>query len=328
MKRLLLDFIVFFMAAALLAGGWFALYALRPAEIAGQQTVIIAKGSSPRKITSILAEHNLVADDIRFVILARMLDVSGKLRAGEYLIKGSPSPVQLLGILHKGETVQHQITIPEGKTMAEIAAIFAHDHWVKQEAFLALCTDKKYISGLGFSVDSLEGYLFPDTYALVRGQGGADAVIRMLSGRFKTLWQEVGATTHPDFNRHEILTLASIVEKETGAARERPLITRVFLNRLDRGMRLQTDPTVIYGIAGFNGNLTRVDLKNPHPYNTYVHPGLPPGPICNPGRAAIEAVLTPAKSKALYFVSKNDGSHYFSRTLKEHNRAVRKYQKR
>jgi len=181
------------------------------------------------------------------------------------------------------------------------------------------------------AVPTLEGYLFPDTYLFERGNRDPHPIIRAMVEQTEKVLAETGARSGlPQYglDAYGVLILASIVEKETGLGLERPLIARVFLNRLQLGMRLQTDPTVIYGLADFNGNLTRKDLQTPTPYNTYLVAGLPPGPIASPGLAAIRAVMAPAPGDFYYFVSKNDGSHYFSRTLAEHNRAVNRYQKR
>ncbi len=187
--------------------------------------------------------------------------------------------------------------------------------------------NRSFIESLGLEEDSLEGYLFPDTYSFERGTPLKELLTVMVR-RSDAVWKELEKEAGPQsMTRHQIVTLASIVEKETADPSERPLIARVFLERLKRDMLLQTDPTVIYGLQGFSGRLHSKDLKEDHPYNTYLYKGLPPGPIANPGRAALNSVLHPSDQVFLYFVSKNDGTHYFSRTLAEHNRAVRRYQK-
>ena len=203
---------------------------------------------------------------------------------------------------------------------------------VKKEEVLALIHDQKFISSLGLSLSSLEGYLFPDTYLLTRGKS-AESILAMMVGRFLDVYSKILAeagkkdSAEKPPNRHEVVTLASIVEKETGVAEERGLVAAVFVNRLKKNMLLQADPTVIYGIQKFDMALTRKDLKTPTAYNTYMQKGLPAGPICNPGRDSLLAVLHPAETSYLYFVSKNDGTHQFSRTLKEHNKAVRMFQR-
>lgn len=296
--------------------------------------ITIPQNSGLYKIRRILVAKGVIKNDKRFVQTARLFDVTNKLKAGQYYITYGESPYRILRQLEAGKVVQQRLTIPEGNTMYQIADMLDAKGIVKKEAFLSLVKDPEYIKGLGLDMDSLEGYLFPDTYRLAQGQS-ADFVIRLMVKRMSTVLKELGVDKEkniPDhtqkvFTRHEVLTLASIVEKETAQGDERPLIARVFLNRLKRGMRLQTDPTVIYGIQNFDGNLRRRDLETLTPYNTYMIRGLPPGPIGSPGKAAIEAVLHPSKEWYLYFVSKNDGTHYFSKSLIEHNKAVTKYQK-
>lgn len=327
MRRLLLCCLGILLLLAGGFGAWYALYVTTPAPGSGAVTIVIPKGAGVRRIGAILAEHQLIVNDIRFLVLARLTHAGTRLQAGEFSIPRGLRPAEVLELLARGKAVQHPVTIPEGLTMEEVAAVFANKGWVNREEFLALCRDPEFIHRLGLQQERLEGYLFPDTYALVRGKSGAKDIITRMVRRFFQVWNEIAARKKSSLTRHQIVTLASIVEKETANPAERPLIARVFLNRLHRSMRLQSDPTVIYGLPAFDGNLTRQDLRLATPYNTYVIDGLPPGPICNPGRAAMEAVLHPADSTALYFVSKNNGSHQFSTTLKEHNRAVRKYQK-
>ncbi len=314
--------------AALAAGAWFWSWANSPLPTDRATVIFIPRGSGVRRITALLAEKGIIADDLRLPLLARLTGLGGRLRAGEFRLRPGLTPLGLLRLLEQGRVVQHRITIPEGWTVHQVASLLAARGWVDATRFLALARDARFISSLGLHVPSLEGYLFPDTYVLVRGATDERRILGMMVSRFLAVWQDLAADADTTLSRNQVVILASIVEKETGAAAERPLIARVFLNRLARGMRLQSDPTVIYGLASFDGNLTRKDLRRRTPYNTYVIPGLPPGPICNPGRASLAAVLHPADSDALYFVSRNDGTHQFSRTLREHNRAVRLYQRR
>ena len=327
MRSLLFWILGLFLLVAGGFGAWYALYVTTPAPGSGTVTVVIPKGAGVRRIGALLAEHELIRNDIRFLVLARLTHAGTRLQAGEFSIPRGLRPAEVLDLLARGKAVQHLVTIPEGLTMEEVAAVFAENGWVNSAKFLTLCRDPAFIHHLGVQQDQLEGYLFPDTYALIRGKSNATTIITTMVHRFLHVWKEIAPEKKSILTRHRIVTLASIVEKETANPAERPLIARVFLNRLNRSMRLQSDPTVIYGLPDFNGNLTRKDLRRATPYNTYVIDGLPPGPICNPGRAALEAVLHPAASPALYFVSKNNGSHQFSSTLTEHNRAVRKYQK-
>lgn len=309
--------------------GWFAYYAFTPgpAHSEDASVIFIPQGSSVEKITGLLADAGLIHHDIRFALLTKVMQVSAQLPAGEFRLLTGQKPIALITELVEAKPVQHRITIAEGLTIEQIAEIFSADGWIDKTSFVELAYDPSIISELGLEeVGSLEGYLYPDTYQLIRPSPGENALIKKLVSRALAVWDELD-TENQNLTRHEIFTLASIVEKETGKADERPLIAAVFLNRLKRKMKLQSDPTVIYGIKDFAGPLTKADLKTKTPYNTYQIPGLPSGPICSPGKEALAAVVNPADSNYLYFVSKNDGSHQFSKNLREHNRAVRKYQR-
>ncbi|MCG6929617.1 MAG: endolytic transglycosylase MltG [Desulfofustis sp.] len=309
--------------------GWLAWYAFTPGPDTTEKTavVFIPRGASVEEITGLLADGGLIHGDIRFGLLARIMRVSAQLPAGEFRLATARRPLDLIDELVHAQPLQHRITIPEGLTVGQIADIFAADGWVDRNRFIERASDPSLIGELGLDgIASLEGYLFPDTYQLIKPSPGEEALIRKLAGRALAVWNEL-QTGEQQLDRHQVFTLASIVEKETGRAEERPLIASVFLNRLQRKMKLQSDPTVIYGIENFTGPLTKRDLNTATPYNTYQIDGLPPGPICSPGRDALVAVLEPAESDYLYFVSKNDGSHQFSKSLREHNRAVRTYQR-
>ena len=327
MKTILLRGIAPVLLVLLAVCGWVGTYVVTPAPGRGEVTTLIPRGSSVRQIKVILGRQGLIRDDVRFLILARITGTAGRLKAGEYSLPLGRTPLQILRLLERGRVIQHRITVPEGMTLQQIADILEKDHWIKRERFLELTRDSAFIKTLGLNESSLEGYLFPDTYTLIRGKTSERTIIAMMVHRFQDVWQEMTQNQKTALSRHQIVTLASMVEKESGNSMERPLIARVFLNRLERGMRLQSDPTVMYTIQDFNGHLTRADLKRKTPYNTYMIPALPPGPICNPGGEAIKAVLHPGDSPALYFVSQNNGTHYFSTTLQEHNRAVHRYRK-
>lgn len=291
--------------------------------------VTIPKGSSVKTIAGILGEENIIVNDVRFLILAKLSGYSTRLQAGEFLLPYGKKPQVILELLSTAKPVSYSITIPEGLTAVQIAALFAKDGWCDEEQFLTLVKDPGIIKDFGMTKGlTLEGFLYPDTYHFTKDVSGAEQVIGILLSRFKKVWAKevAGLTPVPEVDKTVIL--ASIVEKETGAAFERPLIAGVFHNRLKKGMRLQSDPTVVYGAADYNGVITKKHLRTPTPYNTYTIPGLPIGPICNPGRDAIAAVLHPELSSFLYFVSKNDGTHQFSANLTDHNRAVRKYQRK
>ncbi|MCI5166157.1 MAG: endolytic transglycosylase MltG [Candidatus Electrothrix sp. GM3_4] len=328
---------LFILVTALSAGGWFASYVLSPSPGREDKIIHVPKGAGVRQIQNLLAQEGIIADDIRFLALARLfhvIDHPPRLRAGEFNVPQGLIPLEVIRFLDTAQPIRHRVTVPEGKRMTEIAAIFAEENWVDSDTFLRLCQDAALLKELGIQASSLEGYLFPETYTLVRGEVDERKLIKSMVQRFFAVWEEVaaqGATKGTGqgraYNQHHLLTLASIVEKETGSAGERDVIAGVFYNRLRKGMRLQSDPTTIYGIRNFNGNLTKADLQRWTPYNTYTIPALPAGPICNPGAAALKAVLAPAKVPYLYFVSRNDGSHHFSKNLKGHNRAVYKFQK-
>lgn len=312
-------------------GGWLSLYALQsgPANEAEYAIVTIPSGSGIRKIREILARGGLIDDDIRFLLLAKALGLAGKLPAGEFRLALGKRPGDVLRQLAAAQPVEYAITIPEGLRISEIADIFAAGDWCDRERFIALAHDPEFIQSLGLtSLTSLEGYLYPDTYHLTRNIKDTRTLITMQVNRFFTKWSELAPKSGQPMSRHEIVTLASVVEKETADTSERPLIAGVFLNRLKSGMRLQSDPTVIYGLPEFSGNLTKTDLKTDHPYNTYLIPALPAGPICNPGKEAMAAVLHPTDSEFFYFVSKNNGTHQFSKDLSGHNQAVQEYQQK
>lgn len=312
-------------------GLWLWSYAVTPMPMreGANLHVLIPPKTSLAGIQNILAENGVIPPGRGFYYLARVSRLSQRLQAGEYLFSPGQTPDQILRVLAAGSTVRWSVTIPEGANIYQLADILAEGGWGERDLFLELVRDPDILARHGVRAASLEGYLFPDTYQLLRGQNPRE-IIGLMVERGRQVRQELGDLRDNalGLSPHEVLTLASIVEKETAAPEERPLIAQVFLNRLQQSMRLQTDPTVIYGLADFDGNLTRKDLETPSPYNTYLINGLPPGPIANPGRAAIAAVLHPASESYLYFVSKNDGTHYFSRDLAEHNRAVLKYQKR
>ncbi len=275
-----------------------------------------------------LQNAGIVRSPRRFEILARLKRIDTKIQAGEYWLTPDVTPTKLLDQLVTGKVRMHALTLPEGYTLRQYTAIIEEKGLATAEAFLAVVTDDKLTHEYGIPGDTMEGYLFPDTYHFPKGLPPKHLVDHMIAKFwtvFKPEWED--RTRALNMTLHEIVTLASIIEKETGAPAERKLISSVFHNRLKRNMRLQSDPTVIYGLKNFNGNLTKKDLETPTPYNTYTNGGLPPGPIANPGAGALEAALYPAKTNHLYFVSKNDGTHHFSASLKEHNRAVRKYQR-
>ena len=305
-------------------------YAVTPTQSDQTSVVIwIESGQSFPETVAQLQEHGLVRYPEKFRLLARLRSDDRHIRAGEYVLRRSMSPAAILDILVRGETLLHKVVVPEGSTVFDIGRIVERAGLITHEAFLNAALDPQLISSLGLGGDTLEGYLFPETYHFPKGVTPREVIDKMVA-HFRTVFtpEWIERAEAMGLSTHEVITLASIVEKETATPEERPLIAAVFLNRLKRNMRLESDPTVIYGMKDFNGNLTRKDLEIPTPYNTYQIAGLPPGPIANPGRESIAAVLYPSEEPYLYFVSKNNGSHHFSRTLSEHNQMVRRYQLR
>jgi len=322
--------ILFLFGALLCLGGWFLQFASQaaPGDKSETKTVIVPSGSSVKEINTFLANAGLVPDDVRFPVLARYLGIAGKLQAGEFALHRGQTPQGLLKELASAKPIQHAVTIREGLSITEIADVFASGGWCDAEEFVRLANDSDFLKSVGLSSrKNLEGYLYPDTYYLTRKGHTAEDLLRMQVRHFFAVWNDIKATAPLELSSYEVLILASMVEKETAKASERPLIAGVFFNRLKKGMRMQSDPTVMYGIEGFSGKLSRKDLRTPSPYNTYTLKRLPVGPICNPGKAALSAVLHPAESEFFYFVSKNDSSHVFSKNLRGHNRAVNKYQR-
>lgn len=234
----------------------------------------------------------------------------------------------ILEKLLTGRVVLHPVTIPEGYNLAQIAEVLAGQQVTDVKEFSKLVRDRPFITTLGIEADSLEGYLFPETYSFPRQAKARDVIKAMVDGLHR-VWsadlQEQAARMK--LSLHQVLTLASVIEKETGSKDERELIAAVFHNRLRKKIPLQSDPTVIYGLQAFDGNIHKRDLSVMSPYNTYRVQGLPPGPIASPGAHSLRAALFPAQASYLYFVSRNDGTHQFSSTLAEHNQAVEKYQK-
>lgn len=290
-------------------------------------TVRIEPGQSLAAVAENLDRLGLVRSPLRFRLLARLRGSDKHIQAGEYELRATLAPAEILAMLEKGAVKLYRITVPEGFTLRQIAELLGRTPLFTAEEFLRQAERVEALRRFGLEAPGLEGYLFPDTYAFPRGTPPAAVIAAMLQ-RFREIftpeWERRAAEL--GLSVHAVVTLASIIEKETGAPDERPLIAAVFHNRLRRGMRLETDPTVIYGIANFDGNLTRRHLETPTPYNTYLIKGLPPGPIANPGRDSLHAALYPAEADYLFFVSRNDGSHHFSRTFEEHQRAVRRYQ--
>ena len=316
----------------LAAGGWLWVQrSLAPVDEDGGQSSLVAfevaPGDSLTRVVYALEAKGLIRNAKVSRWFAEAEDLSSQIKVGEYELSAAQSTSEILETLAQGRVRTHAVVIPEGQRASEIADRLAAAGLADREAFLEVVFDPETPVRLGVEGSSLEGYLYPDTYRFSRGLP-PERIAEAMVEEFLRVYRDLGPDDSP-LSMREFVTLASIVEKETGAAEERPLIAAVFLNRLKRGMRLETDPTVIYGVEDFDGNLRRIHLKDDsNPYNTYRIRGLPPGPIASPGRSALEAVLEPADTAYLYFVSRNDGTHVFSKTYVEHKAAVDQFQRR
>jgi len=295
-----------------------------------EQFVEIPAGAGTRAIGDRLVAAGVIRDRLTYRAALWLTGHARHLKAGEYRFDEAMTPVDVLSKIARGEVYVISVTFREGLTIAEMATVFEARGLGARSAFVAAAQEGALVHALDPSAHNLEGYLFPETYSLPR-HTDASRLVRMMVDRFGHVFtpELKAAADERGMSVRQVVTLASIVEKETARAEERPLVAAVYENRLRIGMGLQCDPTVIYALqlAGkYDGNLRRDDLHFDSPYNTYRYAGLPPGPIASPGKASLEAAVNPADADYLYFVSRNDGSHEFARTLDEHNRNVRKYQ--
>jgi UPF0755 protein len=298
----------------------------------GARVVVVPPGTGPHALAKLLADARVVSDADRFYTHLHFFRRGKQAKAGEYEFVGALLPDEVLGKLIRGEVKLYKFTVPEGLRVDEIANIVGQTGICSAPDFLALARNPAEPKKFGVPGPSMEGYLFPDTYSLPRSAGCAGIAQAMVAG-FRRAWAEAQAQRAPNvrLGEQQAVTLASIVEKETGVSGDRPHVSCVFHNRMKRGMPLQTDPTVIYAILlshdfQWDGKIHKSDLSLNHPYNTYVIRGLPPGPIANPGAAALNAALHPLECNDLYFVSRNDGTTAFCPTLKCHNANVQKFQ--
>jgi UPF0755 protein len=334
-SRFFLGFILLGIAGiALYLGATLAIFATSPAARDKSDPIIVEvkRGEAPSELTRELHRSGAITDTQMFSWLGRITRSWKKLKAGEYEINAAMTPLEILSALTSGVSMSHPLTVKEGQNMYEVGSALEQLGLLTKTQFVDLCKDSKLMRTLGFQDPlplSLEGYLYPETYFLNRTMTPTE-IIRVMVKRSLSFWDETKITHAKSLglSRHEAVILASIIEKETGAESERPLISSVFHNRLRKKMRLQSDPTTIYGIwETYGGNLTRDSLKTPTPFNTYTTPALPAGPISNPGREAMEAAINPAQSDFLFFVSRNDGTHEFTSNLAAHNDAVNRLQR-
>ena len=326
--------------AALAAGCWEAarrvdLLLTRPASEGREYPVVveIPAGLGATSIATRLAEVGVLDQPLAFLVWLRLTGQASRLQAGEYRVDRPSSPLELADLLVSGRVVLHDFTVPEGLDRFETAGLLAAEGWWREEDILAAFADPSPVASVDPAAKDLEGYLFPETYRFPKGARARD-VARALAGRFAAVWAELdGDRRAAALGRtaREVVALASLVEEETALPQERRLVASVFHNRLARGMKMECDPTVIHALkldgAWHGGALRRSDLAHASPYNTYVAPGLPPGPIASPGRAALEAALDPARSDLLFFVASGNGGHRFAETADQHARNVARWRR-
>lgn len=325
--------------------GWNWLANLKASSDQNTVYFMVMPGDNVPRIAIRLEKAGLIQSERSLRWYAKVAGLEGKIRLGEYALKPNMSNSEIMGKIISGKSVTHKFTIPEGHNRFQIATALAEKKLGDRERFLKLTKDRKFIDSLKIKtlegtdrkLPNLEGYLYPDTYYISRIMS-EEEIIRMMVRHFNSVYSELEAkfqsseaVSEANLTPHELVVLASVVEKETGAAFERPLIASVFYNRLRKRMRLQSDPTTIYGMWNrdgfFNGNIRRSDLRERTPYNTYAISRLPLGPIANPGKNALEAVIAPKPSDYLFFVSRNDGTHVFTRNYRDHSAAVNRLQK-
>ncbi len=311
-------------ALTLIAGTVYFLYQVK---YEGPEVVFtVKKGETFGQVNARLAREKIISNPRLFHWLARYKGQMEKLRAGPFLIPSQSKMEDVLNVLIFSQPMLLSVTIPEGRNMYQVAEILSQAGFGSASDYLTLMKDESFVRSQGVEGPTLEGYLFPETYKFVPDTNPKDILVSMV----QLFRKKVGSLTegHPFLNPTQVITLASVVEKETGAKWERPQIASVFTNRLRKKMRLESDPTTIYGIwERYQGNIKKSDLLELTPYNTYKIPALPLGPICNPSLEAIQAVMKPDQTEYFFFVSKNDGTHVFTRNYKEHLQAVEEWQK-
>ena len=301
----------------------------RPSAVKEEVVFEVTPGTSLKRICRMLAEQGLVTSAFKFQIYSR-LSSNKRVRTGEYMLSKDMTPKDILGVLDSGKSIEYPVTVPEGYNKWDIADLLKKQKLGSRDEFLKLVDNKVLIKELlGEDVPSLEGYLYPETYYLTK-YTGARGLVRAMVAKFLEIYPTIEQNPDIKMTRQQHVILASIIEKETGADNERPQVASVFYNRTRIKMKLQTDPTVVYGILDsgrkYDGNIHKSDLETPTRYNTYTIYGYPYGPISNPGKASLYAALHPAQTDFLYFVSRNDGTHIFSKDLKGHQAAVGKFQ--
>ncbi len=330
-------YVILIVLLAVLAGAGAAGYhvwtflTVPPEDPGHEVVVVIEPGQRFGDVADKLAEQGVVTDALLFRLYAKYTDLGGKVKAGEFALSTGLTPGKVLEVLTTSPGIQRKLFVPEGLTMRQTAKIVEEAGFGTAESFLRAARDKALLEKYAIPADTAEGFLFPETYLFTRRPGNdaayvVEAMLREFSRQIMNVWP---VKPLEGKSLYEAVTLASIVEKETGVPEERARVAGVFLNRLTKNMLLQTDPTVIYGLGEtFDGNLRRAHLDDPgNPYNTYQHPGLPPGPVCSPGLGSLLAVAGPEIHDYYYFVATGEGAHRFSKTLNDHINAVNRFQR-
>ena len=332
--RVLIEIVLVFGMIGLLGGaGWFV-WESRPPSEAGSGLVIfeVAKGQSVRSVAESLKARGLIRKSAPFILLYKIFHEDENIKAGEFAVPAGRGTKETLEVLLRGKIYLHPVTVAEGLTAAETFDVFLAASFGTREEFEAGFKDTGEMALIDPTAADLEGYLFPETYRLPKGATAAE-ILSIMVAQFKDIFGPEARRRAAEIRMtpREAVILASLIEKETSLPEEKPLVSAVFHNRLRIGMKLECDPTVIYALkrdGAYRGYLRKRDLKLDSPYNTYMVGGLPPGPICNPGRASIEAALFPATADYIFFVADREGGHVFSRTLREHHNAVRAYRQK
>ena len=303
-------------------------YAINPVDNQNRTVIVnIPRGTGFFHTVAILEKADLIKNKYLFYLLAISKNAQSHIKAGEYELATSLSPMDIIDKLVKGDILSYEVTIPEDFTVNEIASRLASFNLVEENAFLSLSSDVTFLASLGIEGRHAEGYLYPDTYRFDKSMSAKDIMRMMVTQFWKMFTPEMKKrTTEIGMTIPKVVTMASLVGKESGHKEEKPLISAVFHNRLKKRMKLQCDPTAVYDLKNFSGSITKKHLMRYTPYNTYLISGLPPGPIANPAIDSLQAALYPAPVNYLYFVSNNDGSHQFSSNLSAHQKAVLKYQ--
>jgi UPF0755 protein len=326
LKPVLLIAAIVVLAAVLVTAGLYIPYK----GFEGEQFLDFPKGTTTRQMAEQLSKAGVIRYTWQFLIV-RAMHPSARLQAGEYRFAASASVPRVFDRIARGDIYYHEIMVPEGSNIFDISAIVDESGLIKSSAFLKAAAETKLIKDLDPEAGTLEGYLFPSTYRMTRSTT-ADQLVRQMVDEFRKEWKTLTANVKPSRSVHDTVTLASLVEKETGTPAERATVASVYANRLRIGMKLDCDPTTIYAALledRYRGVIHRSDLASRNAYNTYQHPGLPPGPIANPGVASLKAALAPAETDYLYFVAKGDGSgsHRFSTDFAAHEKAVQAYRR-